>query len=37
MPSLDHRHRNHNGEISPKHRDTLIHTLRKIYGQSFAA
>jgi len=35
--SLDHRHRNRDGEISGKHGDTLISTLRKIYGQSFAA
>jgi hypothetical protein len=30
---LDNRHRNHDGEISHKHGNTL----RKIYGQSFAA
>ncbi len=35
--SLDHPHRNRDGEISGKHGDTLISTLRKIYGQSFAA
>ena len=34
---LDNRHRNHDGEISHKHGNTLISTLRKIYGQSFAA
>jgi hypothetical protein len=34
---LDNRHRNHDGEISRKHGNTLIGTLRKIYGQSFAA
>jgi hypothetical protein len=28
------RHRNHDGEISHEHGDTLIGTLRKIYGQS---
>jgi hypothetical protein len=33
---LDNRH-NHDGEISHKHGNTLIRTLRKIYGQSFAA
>jgi hypothetical protein len=33
---LDNRHRNHDGEISHKHGNTLIQTLRKIYGQSFA-
>jgi hypothetical protein len=37
MPSLDNRHRNKDGEISHKHGNTLIGTLRKIYGQSFAA
>lgn len=35
--SLDNRHRNADGEISSKHGNTLIRTLRKIYGQSFAA
>jgi hypothetical protein len=34
---LDNRHRNHDGEISHKHGNTIISTLRKIYGQSFAA
>jgi hypothetical protein len=34
---LDNRHRNHDGEISHKHGNTLIGQLRKIYGQSFAA
>jgi hypothetical protein len=34
---LDHRHRNTDGEISSKHGNTVIRTLRKIYGQSFAA
>ena len=34
---LDNRHRNHDGEISHKHGDTLVGTLRKIYGQYFAA
>jgi hypothetical protein len=33
----DNRHRNHDGEISHKHGNTLIGTLRKIYGQGFAA
>jgi hypothetical protein len=37
MPSLDGRHRNRDGEISHKHGNTLIRTLRKVYGQSFAA
>ena len=34
---LNNRHRNHDGEISHKHGNTLIGTLRKIYGQNFAA
>jgi hypothetical protein len=37
MPGIDNRHRNHDGEISHKHGNTLIGTLRKIYGQGFAA
>ena len=36
-PGLDHRHRDKNGEISRKHGNTLIGTLRKIYGAGFAA
>jgi hypothetical protein len=36
-PGLDHRHRNKDGEISHKHGNTLVRTLRKIYGQNFAA
>jgi hypothetical protein len=35
--NLDNRHRNKDGEISGKHGNTLIRTLRKIYGQNFAA
>ena len=35
--TLDNRHRNKDGEISGKHGNTLIRTLRKVYGQSFAA
>jgi hypothetical protein len=34
---LDNRHRNKDGEISHKHGNTLIRTLREVYGQSFAA
>jgi hypothetical protein len=34
---LDSRHRDKNGEISKKHGDTLVDTLRKIYGSTFAA
>jgi hypothetical protein len=33
MLQFDNRHRNHDGEISHKHGNTLIGTLRKIYGQ----
>jgi hypothetical protein len=36
-PGLDHRHRNHDGDISHKHGNTLIGTLRKMYGPGFAA
>ena len=31
-----HRHRDKNGEISRKHGNTLIRTLRKTYGSAFA-
>jgi hypothetical protein len=34
-PGLD-RHRNKDGEISRKHGNALVGTLRKIYGSSFA-
>ena len=34
---LDNRHRNKDGEISGKHGNTLIRTLRNVYGQNFAA
>jgi hypothetical protein len=36
-PGLDNRHRNKDGEISGKHGNTLLGTLRKIYGPGFAA
>ncbi len=36
QPGLHHRHRDKNGEISKKHGNTLVGTLRKIYGQHFA-
>ncbi len=36
QPGLDHRHRDKNGEISRKHGNTLIATLRKTYGAGFA-
>jgi hypothetical protein len=35
--SIDDRHRDQNGEISRKHGNTLVGTLRKIDGPSFAA
>jgi hypothetical protein len=35
--SIDDRHREKNGEISKKHGSTLVATLRKIYGSTFAA
>ncbi|MEO6783465.1 MAG: hypothetical protein ABI407_18445 [Bradyrhizobium sp.] len=34
--SIDDRHRDKNGEISRKHGNTLVSTLRKIYGDNFA-
>ena len=36
QPGLDQRHRDKDGEISRKHGNTLIGTLRKTYGQHFA-
>jgi hypothetical protein len=33
--AFDTRHRNKDGEISRKHGNTLIHTLRKTYGPRF--
>ncbi len=36
-PNLDGRHRNKDGEISAKHGNPLVRTLRKTYGQGFAA
>jgi hypothetical protein len=35
QPGLDQRHRDRNGEIARKHGNTLIGTLRKIYGLGF--
>jgi hypothetical protein len=35
--SIDDRHRDKNGELSRKHGNTLVGTLRKIYGATFAA
>ena len=37
MSGLDSRHRDKDGEISKKHGNTLVSTLRKIYGSTFAA
>lgn len=37
QPGLDHRHRDKDGEISKKHGNTLVGTLRKTYGPSFAS
>ena len=34
--SVDTRHRDRNGEISRKHGNTLMRTLRKTYGPGFA-
>jgi hypothetical protein len=34
---LENRRRNHDGEIGQKHGNTLVGTLRKIYGLGFAA
>src|SRR5436305_15112633 len=36
QPGLHGRHRDKNGELSKKHGNTLVRTLRKIYGQHFA-
>lgn len=35
-PPLHGRHRDKNGEISRKHGNTLVRTLRRVYGQHFA-
>lgn len=37
QPGLHNRHRDKNGEISKKHGNTLVSTLRAIYGDGFAA
>jgi hypothetical protein len=37
QPGLHNRHRDKNGEISRKHGNTLVRTLRRIYGAHFAA
>ena len=35
-PNIGERHRDKNGDISRKHGNTLVRTLRKIYRPSFA-
>jgi hypothetical protein len=35
--AFDTRHRDKNGEISRKHGNTFIHTLRETYGPGFAS
>lgn len=37
QPGHDGRHRNVNGEISRKHSNTQVGTLRETYGEGFAA
>lgn len=37
QPGLDGRHRDADGEISKKHGNTLIMTLRETYGKDFAS
>ena len=34
--SINDRHRDKNGEMSKQHGNTLVSTLRKIYGMTFA-
>lgn len=36
QPGLDGRHRDNDGEIRHKRRDTLVRTLRDEYGPDFA-
>ena len=36
QPGLDKRHRDKDGEISRKKRNTLVRTLRREYGEDFA-
>jgi hypothetical protein len=36
QPGLDGRHRDADGQISRKHGNTLVGTLREIYGDNFA-
>lgn len=37
QPGLDGRHRNDDGQTRAKRSDTRVDTLRKIYGNDFAA
>ena len=37
QPGLDQRHRDKNGQIARKHGNTLISSLRQVYGAHFAA
>ena len=37
QPGLDQRHRDQNGEISRKHGNTLVRTLRSVHGPDFAS
>lgn len=37
QPGLDQRHRDTNGEISRKHGNTQVGSLRETYGTNFAA
>ena len=36
QPGPHGRHRDRNGELSKKHGNTLVRTLRKVYGEHFA-
>ena len=36
QPGLDDRHRDANGQISQKHGNTTVGTLRETYGENFA-
>lgn len=37
QPGLDNRHRDVSGEISRKHGNTTVGTLRQTYGDGFAS
>jgi len=37
QPGLDKRHRDETGQISRKHGNTRVSTLREKYGETFAA